>query len=112
MSYRFGDVVLVSFPFTDQSASKQRPAVVISGAAYHSARRDVIIMAVSSQLRFTAAFGEVALQDWQAARLIKPSVVKPVIATIEQRLVRKALGSLSSGDQRHVREMINQIIAR
>ena len=34
--YSFGDVVLVSFPFTDQSAAKQRPAVVISSEAYHT----------------------------------------------------------------------------
>jgi mRNA interferase MazF len=27
--YEFGDVVLVPFPFTDQSASKKRPAVLI-----------------------------------------------------------------------------------
>ena len=32
-SYSFGDIVLVSFPFTDQSAAKQRPAVVISSEA-------------------------------------------------------------------------------
>lgn len=28
--FEFGDVVLVPFPFTDQSAAKKRPAVVIS----------------------------------------------------------------------------------
>lgn len=110
MSYRFGDVVLVSFPFTDQSASKQRPAVVVSSAAYQRARPDLIIMAVTSQLRSAAAFGEAVVQDWQAAGLIKPSVVKPVIATIEQRLVRKALGTLSSSDQQRLREAIKQIV--
>lgn len=35
-SYKFGDVVLVPFPFTDQSASKKRPAVVVSSSAYHA----------------------------------------------------------------------------
>jgi len=110
MSYRFGDVVLVSFPFTDQSAAKQRPAVVVSSAAYHRARPDLIIMAITSQLRPAASLGEVVLQDWQAAGLIKPSVVKPVIATVEQRLVRKALGTLSSSDQQRLREAIKQIV--
>jgi hypothetical protein len=29
-AYSFGDVVLVPFPFTNQTASKKRPAVVVS----------------------------------------------------------------------------------
>ena len=49
MAYHFGDVVLVPFPFTDQSASKQRPGVIVSNAAYHQARRDVVLMAITSQ---------------------------------------------------------------
>lgn len=49
--FEFGDVVLVPFPLTDQSAAKKRPAVVVSTAAYNAERGDVIVMAVTSQLR-------------------------------------------------------------
>jgi len=47
ISFEFGDIVLVRFPFTDQSGSKQRPAVVVSSQAYHQARADVILMVLA-----------------------------------------------------------------
>ena len=47
----FGDVVLVPFPFTDQSTTKKRPAVVVSSDRYHRERQDLIILAVTSQVR-------------------------------------------------------------
>lgn len=31
--YEFGDVVLIPFPFTDQTTAKKRPAVVVSATA-------------------------------------------------------------------------------
>ena len=46
--FGFGDVVLVPFPFTDQSGTKKRPAVVVSIAGYNSSRRDIVIMAITS----------------------------------------------------------------
>ena len=49
-TYSFGDVVLVPFPFTDQTVSKKRPAVVVSADAYQQHRPDVIVMAVTSQI--------------------------------------------------------------
>ncbi len=69
--------MLVRFPFTDQRGGKQRPAVVISSAAYNQARLDIILMAVTSQIRAKVGFGEVAIQDWQSAGLLKPSAIKP-----------------------------------
>ncbi|MBS0432139.1 MAG: hypothetical protein JSS21_06995 [Proteobacteria bacterium] len=42
----FGDVVLVRFPFTDQSGQKQRPAAVVSSGAYQRNRPDVILLAI------------------------------------------------------------------
>jgi mRNA interferase MazF len=88
MAHAFGQVVLVPFPFTDQSGAKKRPAVIVSTDAYNTSR----------------------LTDWQAAGLIKPSVIKPVFATIEQGLVLRTLGTLSGGDLRALRGAIAQII--
>ena len=109
-SYSFGDIVPVSFPFTDQSAAKQRPAVVISSEAYHQSRRDLIIMAITSQVRPTQGMGDVTVQDWKSAGLLKPSAIKSVIATIEHTLVIKRLGRLKEDDQQKLRAVIAKIV--
>jgi mRNA interferase MazF len=98
-AYNFGDVILVPFPFTDQTQSKQRPAIIISTARYHAERPDLILMPITSQVHSPTAFGEALVRDWQNAGLIKPSVIKPVIATLEQTLVIRVLGQLSGHDQ-------------
>ncbi len=97
--FDFGDVVLVPFPFTNQMTSKQRPAVIVSQHAYARARPDVVLMAITSQVRTPLGFADTSLTDWQSANLLKPSVAKPVFATLEQRLVIKQLGTLSAQDQ-------------
>ncbi len=56
-------------------------------------------MAITSQFRSAAGFGEVLIKDWQAAHLLKPSAIKPVFATIEQALILKQLGALGAADQ-------------
>lgn len=109
-SYSFGDIVLVPFPFTDQSATKRRPGVVVSSSSYHRERADLIIMAVTSQQRPSGTFGEVQIKEWQAAGLLKPSVVKPVLTTIEHTLVIRTLGRLKDDDQRALRQALATIV--
>jgi mRNA interferase MazF len=110
MLYEFGDVVLVRFPFTSQTAFKQRPAVVISNRAYNAARADIVIMAITSQLRPYAGSGEVLIGQWQAANLLKPSAVKPVFATVDQTLVLKRLGALQPPDLAMLRQAIASVL--
>jgi len=96
-SFDFGDIVLVPFPFTDQTGAKKRPAVVVSSQTLHREGIDVVIMAVTTQSRPSSSL-EVTISYWQPAGLLRPSVVKPVIATIEKSLVVKKLGSLQEHD--------------
>jgi mRNA interferase MazF len=106
----FGDVVLVPFPFTDQTGVKKRPAIVVSSAAYHAQRRDLIIIAVTSQLRPALAFGELLVKEWKKAGLLKPSLLKPVLATIEKSLVLHRLGQLQDPDRRALQSLLHAIL--
>lgn len=47
--YRRGDVVLVSFPFSDTSGQKERPAIVVSTDDYHEEWNEVLVVAVTSR---------------------------------------------------------------
>ena len=84
--FSFGDVVLVPFPFTDQSGTKKRPAMVVSSHGYNTSRRDIVIMAITSQVRTPLGYGEAMVSDWQGAGLVKGSVLKPVFC-LETRLI-------------------------
>lgn len=106
----FGDVVLVPFPFTDQSGIKKRPAVVVSSHRYNAERRDIVIMAVTSRVHQTLGFGEVMVDGWQVAGLVKASVFKPVFTTIEQTLVVRVMGTLSVADIQTLREVLGDVI--
>ena len=49
-SYRQGDVVLVSFPFTDLISTKRRPAVVVSPDSFNARKQDLVLVAITSQI--------------------------------------------------------------
>src|SRR4030065_2717984 len=82
--YNRGDVVLVPFPFSDQTAAKKRPAIIVSSDSYNNISQDIVIMAITGQIRDHIGVGEFLIEDWQGAGLLKPSAVKWGVSTIEQ----------------------------
>ena len=109
-SYKFADVVLVPFPFTDQTTSKKRPAVVVSSDGYNRQHYDIIIMAITSQIQVVLVLGEVIINEWREAGLIKPSIIKPILATVEKVLVIRKLGELKEVDRQAVKNALLEII--
>lgn len=109
-TYNFGDIILVPFPFTDQTTNKKRPAVVVSSEVYNIDRPDIILMAVTSQVRHLGKTGEAEVEDWQEAGLLKPSLFKPILTTIEKDLVLKKLGRLSEKDRYVLQEVLQIVI--
>jgi mRNA interferase MazF len=97
MSCSRNDVVLLPVPFTDLTSRKVRPAVVIgrNGA-------DLFLVPISSQINNT----DFAIQEWRAAGLNVPCGVKAQIATVEEKLVVKTVGTLASADQQQLNKRL------
>jgi mRNA interferase MazF len=80
------DIVLLPIPFSDLSSHKVRPAVVIGFGTFPGE--------ITSQL----SSADFSLADWQAAGLNVPSGIKGQLCTVEERLVRRIVGTLAKAD--------------
>ena len=102
-----GDVVLVEFVFSDESGAKLRPALVVSSPAFHGAREEIIVAAITSNVTRSLA-GEHVVVDWQEAGLAYPSTVTGIIRTIKRSMVRRKLGSLTADDMNAVDRLLRR----
>jgi mRNA interferase MazF len=109
--FSFADVLLVSFPFTDLTTIKKRPAIVISSETYNQVKPDLILIAVTSQLSQELQFGEMLILEWSRAGLLKASLVKQLIATLEKSLIIKKLEELETQDKQSLKSCLQQILS-
>ena len=95
--YNRGEVVLVNFVFSEGAGARRRPAVILSGEAYHAGRQEAIVAAITSNTE-RILVGDHLIADWRQAGLLFPSVATGVIITIKQGMITRALGRLSFVD--------------
>lgn len=105
IAYARGDVVLVGFVFSDESGRKVRPALVVSSPAYQRARGEVIVAAITSNVR-RHLFADHLLSDWKAAGLLFPSVVTAIVRTVKRTMIDRKLGVLTTADFRSVERQL------
>lgn len=100
------DVIVVKFPFASSLKYKARPAVVISSKVYNDiSRNTLVIVAISSQVNSKLDI-ESDIVNWQVSGLLKPSIFKSSVATIEQNVVLSKLGTLSIKDSENLDQML------
>lgn len=107
-NYKRGDVVLVPFPFTDLSSTKQRPAIVVSADALNSTRADVLVAAITSQIPVALASDEFLIppEHLGSCGLPKRSMIKlSKLVALHQRLILRRIGALPS-------PLLEQVITR
>ena len=101
MTLQRGDVVLVSFPFSSQTGSKVRPALVVQSDHNNQRLTNVIVAAITTTTHrsgeATQLLIDVATPDGQQSGLLWNSVVTcENLVTVAQSLVQRKIGQLSS----------------
>jgi mRNA interferase MazF len=100
-----GDIILLSFPFTDLKGNKIRPALVLVVSDL-----DVIVAFITTQFKWQNPH-DILLEPNEANGLKKTSLLRlSKITTIDKDLILGKLGELDSFDMQRINENLLKIL--
>jgi mRNA interferase MazF len=104
-----GKIVLITFPFTDLTAKKLRPALVL-----HEDDKDVIVVFISSRIA-KASSNDVLIKkdqiEFKQTGLKVDSFIKiEKIATLSKRLIVGEIGQVGSCLKKEINQKIRQAL--
>jgi mRNA interferase MazF len=110
VTYRPFDVLVLPFPFTDSTAVKRRPALVVSVEQFQDRIGHLVLAMITSRENRGWPL-DVELTDVRAAGLSHPSVVRMKLFTLDERFVLRRAGRLAEPDRRAVQRSVRLLLA-
>ena len=102
-----GDVVLVSFPFSDLSSSKLRPALVLAGTT----NDDWILCQITSKAYADPQAIQIESADFSFGSLHRTSYARPAkIFCANSSIIKKVTGTLKKTVKNSIRDAIIEIL--
>ena len=109
--YEQGDIVLIPVPFSDLTNRKQRPVMIISNDSYNKVTEDIVVVAITSQLKDLDYSVVIESKDLVEGELkIKSAIRTDKVYTLSKGIVRKKFGQVNSDVLKSVRAKINELI--
>ncbi|MDJ0649740.1 MAG: type II toxin-antitoxin system PemK/MazF family toxin [Xenococcaceae cyanobacterium MO_188.B19] len=109
MTYKQFEIVVVPFPFTDLTATKKRPALVISDATAFNKSTQKSVMAMITTASHSPWILDVPIMDLKSAGLKAKSIVRMKLFTLDDVLVIKKIGKLAVNDCANVNKSLQQL---
>ena len=106
-----GDVVSVRFDFLDRTGAKLRPAVVLSSRRFNQSRGYFVFTPLTGSAGGFDDSAVVEIQDINQAGLNRRSYSHGILATANNRDIRRIIGSLSGRDRTRVRRLVGEVIS-
>ncbi|HHY73066.1 MAG TPA: type II toxin-antitoxin system PemK/MazF family toxin [Bacillus bacterium] len=109
--YKQGDIVLVAVPYSDLTNRKQRPALVISNDNYNQVTEDLVVAAITSQLKDLDYSVVIEPKDLNEGELKVTSAIRAdKVYTLSKDIIRKKFGQVNSEVLEGVRTKLNELI--
>ena len=96
------DIVVVPFPFTDRSATRRRPALVLGSRTFNQKVQHSVLAMITSAGQSSWP-GDHLIHDLDAAGLPAECVIRLKLFTLDHRLVIRKAGTLAMADQKKLR---------
>jgi len=111
MKYSKGELVLLPFPFSDQTGKKVRPAVIVSNNKFNNASEDVIMLPLTSVIKEVNYSILIDNKDLSSGELIKPSRIRlDKIFTINKKLIMHKIGLINQISFSKIKKGILEIL--
>lgn len=107
------DIVLVPIPFTDLTSQRRRPVVVISNDEYNRSTDDIVVVAMTSNLRPAGYSFIITSADLDMGTLQRPSRIRvDKIYTLAQSIVVKRFGQVNGATLGRIRQLLSELVAK
>jgi len=105
------DLLLVPFPFSDQSGRKVRPIIVISNNNFNENSEDILIVGVTSNVNKGEYNLKLENKDLEDGKLITNCTIKVEnILKLDKNLIIKRIGKIKSEKLIEINKVINKLI--
>jgi mRNA interferase MazF len=109
--YRQGDILLIPFPFSDLSSTKQRPVLVLSNSDYNRSRQDILAAAITSNVLERDYLVRLTTEDLVQGHLKMESGIRvDKIYTLSQQIIVKKFGTVNQTVVAQVKEKLHQLL--
>lgn len=105
MKYLQGDIVIVPFPFSDQTKSKPRPAVVVSGAISNNSD-DVILAQITSRISGNAFVYPIDKSDVETPLNFASAVRCDKLVSTHKNLIHKKISQFNKNSLEAIIERV------
>ncbi|KHF37991.1 MazF family transcriptional regulator [Halalkalibacter okhensis] len=109
--HKQGDIVLIPVPFSDLSNRKQRPVLIISNDEYNQMTDDILVVAITSQLKNLDYSVVIKQKDLDEGALKVTSALRAdKVYTPSKGIIRKRFVKVNSEVLKSVRTKIDHQI--
>ena len=99
MIYKPFDIVVVPFPFVDSSATKKRPALVLSSFEQFGRHIRHSVMAMITSAQHNSWPLDITIENLTITGLTAPSIIRMKLFTLDNQFILKKCGILGDEDQ-------------
>ena len=107
------DIVLIPIPFTDLSSYRRRPVIIISNNTYNRETDDIVVVAMTSNLKPTDYGFVITSDDLKLGSLRRPSRIRvDKIYTLAQSIVVKTFGRVNETTFDRICGLLRELTAK